>query len=174
MMKRLQIFAYAVCLVLIVTHGIAQDASPRPNTENTEAPHATSSARSFADLFEGLESDVGRAIQGKNIHALDSLLAPEFSIRSSMKPESPRPRAEWIQDLSAAGGGCAVDRRATRIRAFLGVAVVSFVQSCRNTDNSANSANAEYLIVDVWATFHSKWRISERYVAPVCARRSPH
>ncbi len=56
--------------------------------------------------------------------------------------------------------------RAMTIRAFLGVAIVSFVRSEGATTSSDNTSN-DSLIVDVWETNHGKWQPAARFVAPV-------
>jgi hypothetical protein len=52
------------------------------------------------------------------------------------------------------------------IRAFLGVAIVSFVRSERAIIRGSDT-NTDFLIVDVWETNHGKWQPAARFVAPV-------
>ena len=56
--------------------------------------------------------------------------------------------------------------RSMTIRAFLGNAVVSFVQKQKATQNDAGRT-AEYFIVDVWVANHGKWQVASRFSSVV-------
>lgn len=134
--------------------------------ETTQKEKPAPEARSFMELFTKLESDWIHAVQKKDKTALDAILAPEFMLRSSEDPENPLPRAEWIQHALSSYDIHSFSHRAMAIRAFLGVAVVSLVQTQQATMDGKNR-DGEYLIVDIWEVNHDKWQISARYMAPV-------
>jgi hypothetical protein len=129
-----------------------------------------SEARSFMGLFTKLERDWIQAEQAKDQTKLDAILAPEFTLRSSEQPESSQSRADWIQQALTKYEIRSFDHRAMVIRAFLGVAVVSFIQTQQATIEGKD-CSGDYLIVDVWEANHGKWQVSTRYIAPVTARK---
>lgn len=134
----------------------------------SEMERPASDARSFLELFTKLERDWIQAAQRRDEAALDSILAPEFTVLSPESPESPLPRADWIQRALTGYEIHSYGHRGMVIRAFLGVAVVSFVQSQEATFNGED-CSGDYLIVDVWEAKHNKWQASARYIAPVVA-----
>ena len=134
-----------------------------PAASQSERP--ASDAHSFPELFTKLESDWIQAAQRKDEAALDSILAPEFTLLSSESPENPLLRADWIQRALTGYDIQTYSRRAMAIRAFLGVAVVSFVQT-QNATCDGKDCSGDYLIVDLWETNHNRWQVSARYMAP--------
>jgi len=131
-----------------------------------EAERTASNAHSFMELFAKLEGDWLGACQRKDRAALEELLAPEFSVRLSSDPEHILTRTDWIENAMVSNRIQSYRDRAMTIRAFLGVAVVSFVRSEGATIGSGNSSN-DSLIVDVWEINHGKWQPATRFMAPV-------
>jgi hypothetical protein len=134
--------------------------------ETPEKDRPASGAHSFMELFTKLERDCSQAVREKDKIALDGFLAPEFMLRTSENPENPLPRAEWIQRALTSYDLRSFSHRAMAIRAFMGVAVVSFVES-RQATIDAKDCSGDYLIVDVWEANHDRWQMSVRYAAPV-------
>jgi Domain of unknown function (DUF4440) len=133
-------------------------------TSETDRP--ASDARSFVELFTKIERDWTQAVQKKDKAALDAILAPEFMFRNSENPENPLSREHWIQHELSSCDIRSFSHRAIAVRAFLGVAVVSVVESRLGTINGKD-CSGDYFIVDIWETNHNKWQASARYVAPL-------
>ena len=137
----------------------------------SEADSPASSAHNYMELFTRLERDCSLAAQQKDKVALDAIIAPEFMLRTSENPENPQPRTEWIEHALSSRRASVVTRRSMAIRAFLGVAVVSFVQTEKVTVDGKDRSR-DYFIVDLWKASHDKWQICTRYVSPI-AKPSP-
>jgi Domain of unknown function (DUF4440) len=163
-MRRPYFFALLLSLSLAVP-GTAQSTNRR-GQEAPQKEEPASEARSFMELFTKLERDWIQALQKKDKTALDAILAPEFTLRSSENPENPLARADWIQHALTSYDIRSFSHRAMAIRAFLGVAVVSFVQSQQATMDGKDRSG-DYLIVDLWEANHNKWQVTARYIAPV-------
>ena len=86
--------------------------------ETTEAERPASDARSFMELFTKLERDWLLAVQHKDNQALDTMLAPEFIVRSSSDPEHPIARANWMRDALSKWDIRSFSHRGMAIRAF--------------------------------------------------------
>jgi hypothetical protein len=138
-----------------------------------EQERPASDAHSFLELFTKLESEWIQAAQRKDKAALDSILAPEFRVSSSENPENPLSRADWIQRTLAGYDIRSYQHRSMAIRAFVGVAVVSFVQSQKATLDGKD-CSGDYMIVDLWEANHNKWQVSARYQAPVVDHSGQH
>jgi Domain of unknown function (DUF4440) len=134
--------------------------------EKPDKERPASEAHSFMELFTKLERDWIEAVQKKDKPALDTILAPEFMLRSSGNPENPIPRADWVQSALTSCDIRSFNHRAMAIRALLGVAAVSFVQSQRATIDGKDRSG-DYFIVDLWEANGGKWRVFARYIAPV-------
>lgn len=159
--------ALLVVLALFnLLNAYAQRKEHKPEPASLEAERSASNAHSFIELFTKLERDWLQACQRKDRTALEELLAPEFIVRVSSDPEHLVSRADWIQDALINDQVRSYRFRAMTIRAFLGVAIVSFVRSERATI-SGRDTNTDSLIVDVWETNHGKWQPAARFVAPV-------
>ena len=117
------------------------------------------------ELFAKLERDWTQAVQKKDKAALDAILAPEFTLRTSENPENLTPRTVWIQNVLTSYDVRSSSQRSMVIRAFLGVAVVSFVQSEQATVNGKDRSG-DYFIVDLWKANHDKWKVAARYMSP--------
>jgi len=154
----------ALVLVWVAVPCIAQAGQQR-EPEKSEEQRSASEAHSYVELFSKLERDWNQAIQKKDRSALEATLAPEFTYRSSEDPENPLLRADWIQQELIGSDIHILSQRAIAIRAFLGVAVVSFVQIERSTVNGKDRSD-EYFIVDLWEGHHDKWQVAARYRAP--------
>jgi hypothetical protein len=154
--------------VAVVIAGVAVN-RPLPvaqstNQGNQEKP--ASEPRSFMELFTKLERDWTQAVQEKNKTALESILAPEFMLRSSDNPENPLSRADWIQLALTRSDIRSFTHRAMAIRAFLRVAAVSFVQS-QHATMDGKDRSGDYFIVDLWEVNNDKWQVCARYITPV-------
>jgi Domain of unknown function (DUF4440) len=165
--ERMKSLALLVVLALLVPANLsAQRKEHKPEQQTPEVERSASDAHSFMELFTKLERDWMGACQRKDRNALEDMLAPEFIVRSSSDPEHPVGRADWIQDALTNHQIRSYGFRAMTIRAFLGVAIVSFVQSEEATI-SGKKSNTDSLIVDIWEANHGKWQPAARFVAPV-------
>jgi hypothetical protein len=152
-------------LLSVAVPGAAQN-TDRGAQESVSKEAPVSEARSFEVLFTRLERDWIEAVQKKDKNALDAVLAPEFTLRSSEDPENPLARADWIERALTSYEIRSFSHRAMAIRAFLRVAVVSFVQS-QQAMIGGKDYSRDCLIVDVWEANHGRWQVSARYIAPV-------
>lgn len=163
-MRRTTVFTLLLSSYLAtqcVAQGVHKHERQAPETERHDPE-----ARSFMELFTKLEHDCIQAVQKKDKTALDAILAPEFMFRTSENPENSLSRVDWIQQVLTSNEIRSINHHAMVIRAFLGVAVVSFVQSQQATIDGKDRSG-DYLIVDVWEVNHDKWQMSARYLAPV-------
>jgi hypothetical protein len=158
-------------LVLALVHSLclvvpcAAQGIHKPERES-ETDRPVSGAHSFMELFTKLERDWTEALQKKDKTALDAILAPEFMLWNSDNPENPLSRADWIQHELTSCEALSSSHRGITIRAFSGVAVVSFVES-RQRAIGRKDCSGEYFIVDVWEANHDKWQASARYASPL-------
>lgn len=162
-MRRRSIATVLVLFVLMLPSAGQKTTHNRPEHPDSDGP--IPDARSFMELFTKLEVRLDQAVHEKNAESLDSMLAPEFSLRTSINPESPLSRASWIKKALVGNDDRVCTHEALTIRAFTGVAVVSFI--CRQkTMVDGKDVASEYLIVDVWEANHQKWQVGARYLAP--------
>src|SRR5271165_2008769 len=159
----------AILFALLLSFGLATScpaqAAPRHEKEKPEGERSASESHSYMELFTKLERDWIQAAQVKDKTALDAMVAPEFMLRTSENPENPQPRADWIQRVLTSYDVRSFSQRTMAIRAFLGVAVVSFVQSEQSTMDGKDHSG-DYFIVDLWKAKQDKWQVCARYVAP--------
>ena len=134
-----------------------------PERATPEAERSASNAHSVIELFTKLENEWMKACQRKDRDTLDDILAPEFIMRASSDPDHPVSRADWIQGALTKDQIRSYGFHGMTIRAFLGVAVVSFVQS----EEAKISGNSYTFIVDIWEVNHGRWHPAARFVAPV-------
>jgi hypothetical protein len=161
---RLRAIAPVLLLFFLVLSSTGQKKThSRPEHPDSDGP--IPDARSFMELFSKLELRFDQAVHEKNAESLDSMLAPEFSLRSSINPEISLSRASWIEKALAGNDNHACTHEAITIRAFVGVAVVSFVCRQTATDDGRDVAS-KFLIVDVWEANHQQWQVGARYMAP--------
>jgi len=156
----------ALLLPLCLAVPCAAQSGHQHGQEKPDEERPASEAHSFMELFTKLERDWIQAVQKKDKPALDTILAPEFMLRSSENPENPIPRADWVQNALTSCDIRSFSHRAMAIRALLGAAVVSFVQSQRATVDGRDRSG-DYFIVDLWEAKGGKWQVSARYIAPV-------
>ncbi len=102
--------------------------------------------------------------------SLNEIMADEFIERDATDPENMITRTKWIQERLSDYKLDPLQIRSMTIRAFLGNAVVSFVQKQKVPQNAA-SRNAEYFIVDVWVANHGKWQVASRFSSPISLTR---
>ena len=163
-----KILLIANILILIMSTAVlcAAQVTHAPEKQTPEKDRSASNAHSFTEMFSKLEADFSRAVQDKDEGGVEAMLAPEFMLRTSRDPENPLPRTESIQYVLASCQLRSFTQRAFAIRAFIGVAVVSFVESRQGTIGGKD-CSGNYLVVDLWEANHGKWQISDRYSARV-------
>jgi hypothetical protein len=166
---RQRLIVAVLLLFCLALSSVGQKTHTRPEHADNDGP--VPDARSFMELFSKLELRLDQAVHKKNEASLDEMLAPEFSLRSSINPETPLSRASWIEKALASRDNRACTHEAMTIRAFVGVAVVSFV--CRQkAPVGGKGIGSEYLIVDVWEANHQKWQVGARYMALAGSQKS--
>jgi uncharacterized protein DUF4440 len=165
---RLRAIASVLLFFFLVLSSAGQKKThSRPEHPDNDGP--IPDARSFMELFGKLELRFDQAVHERNAESLDSMLAPEFSMRSSINPETPLSRPSWIEKALAGGEDRVCTHEAMTIRAFADVAIVSFV--CRQKGALRNKdLSSDYLVVDVWEANHTTWQVGARYLAPVARK----
>ena len=159
-------FLFTFAVLFCLTGPTPAQVSREHERDMSETERPASESRTFLGLFTKLERDWMEAARRKDNAALDAILAPEFTMLSSEKPERPMPRAEWMQRSVTGFEVDSYSNHAMLIRAFLRVAVVSFVQS-RKATCGGRDCSGDYMIVDLWEANHNRWQVFARYMAPV-------
>jgi hypothetical protein len=162
---RLRKWVALLVLALWIPSSLVAQKKSKEEHETLEVERSASDAHSFMELFTKLERDWINGMQRKDKTALEEMVAPEFMVRTSVDPDHPVMRADWIQDVLTNCDIRSYKHRGMAIRAFLGVAIVSFVQSQQATVGGKDRSG-DYLIVDLWVTNHGKWQAAARYIAP--------
>jgi len=159
-------------VLLFVTPSLWAQHQHKPESAKSEEERPASDSRSFMELFGKLERDWGLAVQRKDQVSIDALVAPEFVERQAMDPDRIVTRAEWMEqnlkDYRLDPSGI----RSMTVRAFLGNAVVIFVQT-QKAPATGFSGGGDYFIVDVWVTNHGSWQVASRSVSPRVTREDP-
>jgi len=132
--------------------------------EEQERPVADS--HSFMELFTKLENQWMQAMQGKDRSGLETLLAPEFMVYDAEDPGHPMVRDAWISDALAGPRIGSFSHNTMAIRAFMGVAIVSFMQKEEQKVNGKDRT-VQCFVVDIWEVNHQHWQVAERYISPV-------
>jgi len=156
---------FCLLLLSLVTPAAAQERSKGEDV-TPERDRPASDAHSFVELFTKLERDLELAAHTKNQTSLDALVAPEFTERAAIDPEHPVARTEWMEKVLPDYKLDPLGIRSMVIRAFLGNAVVSFVQK-QEVPASGGAANRDYFIVDLWVVNQGKWQVASRFMSPV-------
>lgn len=159
--RALLLFVLYVCLP------VAAQTLHKNKSEVSERDRPASDAHSFMELFSKLENGVTLAIQHKNTSELDTVLAPEFIVRSADNPEHPTLRADWIRQVSN-WSLRSYDLRAFAIRAFANEAIVSYVENQQGTF-AGQDRSGDYFVVDLWVVTHGNWQLAARYLSLVTA-----
>ena len=149
----------------VAVPGVAQR-KHKPEDVKSEEQRPAADAHSFMELFGKLERDWGLAAAKNDQKSLSEIMADEFIERDATHPENVITRAEWMQKRLSDYKLDPFQIRSMTIRAFLGNAVVSFVQKQKATQNGAGRS-AEYFIVDVWVANHGKWQVASRFSSVV-------
>lgn len=152
-------------LFSVAVPAVAQN-KHKPEAVKSEEQRPAPDAHSFMELFGKLERDWGLAAEKKNQKSLDEIVADEFIERDATDPENTITRTKWMQERLSDYNLDPLQIRSMTIRAFLGNAVVSFVQKQKATQNGAGRS-AEYFIVDVWVANHGKWQVASRFSSVV-------
>ena len=154
-----------VLLTFAVCGNFRRDPNKKRRRENVTPleDRPASDSRSFMELFTKLERDLVLAAQKKDRTSLDGLVAAGFTERTAIDPEHPVARAEWIEKALPDYRLDPMGVRSMVIRAFMGNALVSFVQ--KQAPSAVDSR--DYFIVDLWVVNQGKWQLASRFVSPV-------
>jgi hypothetical protein len=158
----------AVLLAVLLSVAVPVVPQSKHNSEDvkSEEQRPASDAHSFMELFGKLERDWGLAVEKKDQKSLNEIMADEFIERDATDPENTITRTKWMQKRLSDYKLDPLQIRSMTIRAFLGNAVVSFVQKQKATQNGAGRS-AKYFIVDIWVANHGKWQVASRFSSVV-------
>jgi len=154
----------AVLLALSLSVVMPVGAQSKRGSEDvkSESQRPASDAHSFMELFGKLERDWGLAAEQNNQKSLNEIMATEFIERDAADPENMITRTNWMQKRLSDYKLDPLQIRSMTIRAFLGNAVVSFVQK-QKTNQSGEGGSYDHFIVDVWVANHGKWQVVSRF-----------
>lgn len=155
---------FAVLILLVAS--LAAQKKHKPEGVKSEEERSASDARSFMELFSKLERDWAVAVQKNDQGSLDAIVANEFVERDAAYPDKTVTRAEWMKKNIKDYGLDPLAIRSMTVRAFLGNAVVTFVQKQKAAPSGTNQSGV-YLIVDLWVNNHGKWQVASRSLSPV-------
>jgi Domain of unknown function (DUF4440) len=162
----------AVLFVVLFSLTVPVVAQSKRNPDNvkSEEERTAADAHSFMELFGKLERDWGLAAERKDQLSLNEIMAGEFIERNAADPENTITKTRWMQERLTNYKLDPLQIRSMTIRAFLGNAVVSFVQRQKATQDGAGQSG-EYFIIDVWVANHGKWQVASRFLSVVSANR---
>ena len=130
------------------------------------APTQPSSAKVEANdaLFLKLTTDANRALQQKDMAALDRVLAKDFAFSMFVAGKAPEVmnRDETLKMVEHLYTLERFELRNLAARVFGNVAVVRF-QSSRSAGAGSVDRSGEFAVVDVWVKDGADWRLSIRY-----------
>lgn len=159
----------SLAVVLLCMTGLChgqQAQNQKDSIAAQEERRPVADSHSFVELFTKLEDQWTQAIQRRDRSRLDAVLAPEFILRNSEDPEHPVIRERWMRNVFAGPEIKSFTHRAMVIRAFMGVAIVSFVEEEQVKSDGQNHTVRRF-IVDVWEVNRGQWLAAERFVAPL-------
>lgn len=127
---------------------------------------ATEEAKDLVTLFTALENTFARGYQEKNITLLEGLLAPEYALTVSARPDAPMPRADWLS-LIPKYNVRHFEIRGVQVRCLqqapdCTLAAVSSINA-QQADVGGQDRSGEFFIVDIWARRNDKWVVLSRY-----------
>jgi hypothetical protein len=152
-----------IIVVILAVSSLAQEREEREKPDPNDI-------RSFETLFGRLERDLSLAVQKQDQSEIANFLAPEFISRDSSVPTQIVSRSQWIQRAATTDKVLLFEQRNTIIRAFMGVALVSFVQEQTLTRSGRKSAR---MLTDVWAAKQGKWLLAQRFSAVIAQQTPP-
>lgn len=123
--------------------------------------------KDLVTLFTALESSFARGYQEKNIAFLEGLLAPEYALTVSARPNTPIPRAEWLS-LIPQYNVRHFEIRGVQVRCLhrtpdnCSLAAVSSINA-QEADVGGQDRSGEFFIVDIWTRRNDKWIVLSRY-----------
>lgn len=123
---------------------------------------------SLIDQFTQLEKVFARAYQEKDFTLLEQLLAPEYALTVSARPDSPYPRAFWLSLLADYNvrhfeiSGVQVRCLQATSAGDCELAVVSSINK-QEADVGGQDRSGEFFIVDIWARRSGNWMVTARY-----------
>jgi hypothetical protein len=159
-------------VVTVISATLALGAQKKQKHEQVkeEAERPASDARSFLELFGKLERDLGLAVQNRDRAGLDAMVAPEFVERDATDAEHEITRERWMDKTVESYNLDPSSIHFMSIRAFLGNAVINFVQKSKRPPVSGEKIREQF-IVDVWVVNQGKWQVARRFISPVVQPR---
>ncbi len=122
----------------------------------------------LVDQFTQLEKVFARAYQEKDHALLEQLLAPEYALTVSARPDSPYPRAFWLSLLpdynvrSFEITDVQVRCLQTTSSGDCELAAVSSINK-QEADVGGQDRSGAFFIVDIWARRSGTWMVTARY-----------
>jgi len=114
--------------------------------------------------FSMLEKRLGDAIVAHDRSALESLLAPDFELRTARGSGALALRDKWLDAATSTYKVRSYDVRGLAVRTFAQTAIVSFLYS-QKASFSGKDLSGDFFIVDVWQKTGNDWKIAARYSA---------
>lgn len=118
--------------------------------------------------FTERENIFARAYQTKNIKQLESILAPEYALTVSARPNDPMQRADWLAliprynvqhfEIRGVQARCLRETRPGTCE----LAAVSSINT-QKADVGGQDRSGEFFIVDIWSYRGGVWMVSARY-----------
>jgi hypothetical protein len=114
--------------------------------------------------FTALEKNWIEAVQKHDTHALDTILAPNYELRSANTPGVPTPRADSLkQSLELPPFQSSIGQMA--VHEYGDMMVVSFMWKIAAPQGSGLAQNV--FVVDTWKRVGDSWQVLVRYASPV-------
>lgn len=158
---------HAAFLALLMLCAVAPVRAQQPKEANPdsikEQDRSIADSHSFMELFTKLENQWTQAVQKRDRSALEALLAPEFNVQTAEDPQHQVTREKWISNALSGPEIKSFDHNTMAIRAFMGVAIVSFSQQEQQKVNG-KVRTVRSFVVDVWEVDHHHWLAAERFL----------
>lgn len=143
------VLASACCLAAFA--GAAGPVLAQSDAGLARTPTVTRLVTAFSDL----ESRLDTAARTHDAEALVRLLAPDFEVRSAVRPGVPVTRAQFVEQMAAnASPAALIEQMAVH---DLGVAAIVSFEMRYGADA------APLFVVDVWGRAGNEWQLQVRY-----------
>lgn len=130
------------------------------------ASQTAEETKDLVALFTTLENTFARGYQEKDIPLLEGLLAPEYALTVSARPDAPYSRAEWLSMIPNYNVR-RFEIRGVQVRCLqqapdCTLAAVSSINT-QQADVGGQDRSGEFFIIDIWARRNGRWLVVSRY-----------
>lgn len=125
-------------------------------------------SRQLIKDFTERENLFARAYQTRNVEQLERILAPEYALTVSARPDAPMQRADWLAllpqynvrhfEISGVQVRCLRETKPGTCE----LAAVSSINS-QKADVGGQDRSGKFFIVDLWSYRSGVWMVSARY-----------